>query len=100
MSEARALYLITLLGIGGIVGQLPIGWLADRVDRMLLASVCTLLVVGTCLTMPLVISHFPWNFLLMLFLGACLFGRDGRLGHPYCLSQSLLDSSATYPQGS
>ena len=74
LSEARSLYLITFLGIGGIVGQIPIGWLADRVDRMLLAASCTSLVVAASLVMPLAISHYPWNFLFMLVFGACLSG--------------------------
>jgi len=74
LSETRALYLITLLGIGGIVGQIPIGWLADRVDRMLLATVCTFLLVATSLAMPLVISIQPWSLLYMLVLGALLSG--------------------------
>jgi MFS family permease len=74
LSEARALYLIVGFGIGGIVGQVPIGWLADRVDRMLLATVCTFLVVATSLAMPLVISVQPWNLLYMLTLGAALSG--------------------------
>jgi MFS family permease len=74
LSEVRALYLITLLGIGGIAGQLPIGWLADRVDRMLLAALCTLLTVATSLAMPFAIAHYPWNFLYMLVFGAVLSG--------------------------
>lgn len=74
LSEAQALYLIVLLGIGGIVGQIPVGWLADRVDRMLLAAVCTLLVVATSLAMPFVISIQPWNLFYMLALGAVLSG--------------------------
>jgi len=74
LTEARALYLIVFFGIGGIVGQIPIGWLADRADRMLLASVCTFLVVVTSLAMPSVISLQPWNLLYMLVLGAVLSG--------------------------
>lgn len=74
LSEPGALYLIVLFGIGGIVGQIPIGWLADRVDRMLLATVCIVLVVATCLAMPLVISLAPWNLLYMLVFGAVLAG--------------------------
>jgi len=74
LSEIQALYLITLTGVGGIVGQIPIGWFADHVDRMLLAALFTLLVVGGSLAMPLVIAHYPWNFLFMLFYGACLSG--------------------------
>jgi len=74
LSESQALYLIVFFGIGGIVGQIPIGWLADRADRMLLATVCTFLVVATTLAMPVVISIPPWNLLYMLVLGAVLSG--------------------------
>jgi len=74
LSEERALYLLMMFGIGGIVGQIPIGWLADRLDRMLLATVCTFLVVVTSLAMPFVISIHPWHLLYMLVLGAVLGG--------------------------
>jgi len=74
LSEPQALYLITLMGIGGIVGQLPIGWLADRMERMLLAAVCTLLVGIACLAMPLVLANAPWNLLFMLVYGSILSG--------------------------
>jgi MFS family permease len=74
LDEPHALYLIMSFGIGGIVGQLPIGWLADHVDRMLLATISALLVVVTCAAMPLVISFYPWNLLYMLLLGAVLGG--------------------------
>lgn len=72
LSEAQALHLIVIFGIGGIVGQVPIGWLADRVDRMLLATLCTLFVVAISAGMPLVISNQPWNLLYMLAFGAVL----------------------------
>jgi MFS family permease len=74
LSETRALHLITLMGVGGIVGQVPIGWLADRMNRMLLAAVCTLLVTLASLAMPLVLGHYPWNLLFMLVFGAVLSG--------------------------
>lgn len=74
LSETRALYLITMLGVGGIIGQIPIGWLADHIDRMLLAALCTLLVAASSLVMPLVLSSSGWNLLFMLFYGACLNG--------------------------
>jgi MFS family permease len=74
LSEGRALYLIVFFGIGGIVGQIPIGWLADRVDRMLIATMCTGLVVVTCLAMPFVISIQTWNLLYMLVFGAVFSG--------------------------
>jgi MFS family permease len=74
LSEVSALHLIVVFGIGGIVGQVPIGWLADRVDRMLLATICTFLVFATSLVMPFVISIQPWNLIYMLVLGAVLGG--------------------------
>ena len=74
LSETHALYLITMLGVGGIIGQVPIGWLADHVDLMLLAAVCILLVTGSSLAMPLVLSDSGSNLLFMLFFGACLNG--------------------------
>jgi MFS family permease len=74
LSEARALYLITLMGIGGIAGQIPIGWLADHIDRMLLAAMSILLIVGTSLAIPHVIGHYPWNYLFMILYGAVLSG--------------------------
>jgi MFS family permease len=72
LSEPRVLYLITLMGIGGIVGQLPIGWLADHMNRMLLAALCTLLVAIAAAAMPMVLTHHPWNLLFMLAYGAII----------------------------
>lgn len=72
LSEAGGLYLITFFGIGGIVGQIPIGWLADHVDRMLLATVCTFLILVTTLAMPFAIALPFWNMAYMLVLGAIM----------------------------
>jgi MFS family permease len=72
LSEPRALYLITLMGVGGIVGPLPVGWLADRMNRMLLAALCTLLVAIAALAMPSVLTHHPWNLIFMLAYGAIM----------------------------
>jgi len=70
LSEVGALHLIMLFGIGGIVGQIPIGWLADRADRLFLATVCTVLLGAMFLAMPFVVSIQQWNLLYMLALGA------------------------------
>ena len=74
LSEAGALYLITFYGIGGIVGQIPIGWLADHMDRMLLATICTFFIVVTSLAMPCAISLQGWNMVYMLVIGGFLAG--------------------------
>ena len=74
LTEPQGLYLITLMGIGGMVGQLPIGWLVDQVDRMLLATVCILLVGVGALLMPAVLAIPTWNLVFMLLFGAVLSG--------------------------
>jgi MFS family permease len=74
LTEAEGLYLITLLGVGGIVGQIPIGWLADHVDRHVLATICVLGSVIAALLMPLVLAVPGWNLVFMLLFGAVLSG--------------------------
>lgn len=74
LSEAGALHLITMLGIGGIVGPAPIGWLADRMDRMLLAALSTVAVFAAAVAMPWVLPIRPWNLLFMLAFGAIIAG--------------------------
>jgi len=74
LSEPRVLYLITLMGFGGLIGQLPIGWLADHMNRMLLAALCTLVVAIGAAAMPSVLSYHPWNLLFMVAFGAAMSG--------------------------
>lgn len=74
LGEAASLYLITAMGIGGVAGQLPIGWLADRFDRMLLASACLSLLVVAAVSMPVWISDPRWGWPVMLAFGAILSG--------------------------
>jgi MFS family permease len=74
LTEAQGLYLITLMGVGGIVGQIPIGWLADHVDRMFLAAACILFSGVAGLLMPVVLAIPSWNWVFMLLFGAALSG--------------------------
>jgi MFS family permease len=74
LTETQGLYLITLMGIGGIIGQLPLGWLADHVDRVLLATVCVLLTAVAALLMPKMLTIPTWNLIFMLLFGAVLSG--------------------------
>ena len=74
LDEGMSLYLITAMGIGGIAGQLPIGWLADHVDRLLLAAACTAVVALAALGMPWALALTPWNLLYMFVYGAVLSG--------------------------
>lgn len=83
LGEVDSLSLITLLGLGGIACQLPVGWLADHVDRHLLAAAgVALVVLGAC-GMPLVLATPPWNGVYMFVFG-------GVLGGLYTLALVLL----------
>lgn len=73
LSEAQALYLITFMGIGGMLGQWPIGWLADHMDRLLLASFSILCVVAFAIALPIAIATPGWNLFFMLLLGGANF---------------------------
>jgi MFS family permease len=47
LGEARSLSLLTVFGLGGMVLQLPLGWLADHVNRQrLLLSLLVLTMIG------------------------------------------------------
>jgi len=70
LTETHSVYLLVFLGVGGMVGQYPIGWLADHMDRLLLASLSTLFVMLAAVSVPVVIAIPIWNMVLMLFLGA------------------------------
>ncbi len=70
LTETQTLYLITSMGIGGMLGQWPIGWLADHMNRLLLAGLCILCVAFAALALPAVIATPSLNLSLMLFLGA------------------------------
>jgi MFS family permease len=74
LTEGQALYLIVLMGIGGMLGQLPIGWLADHMDRLTLASLNILFVAVAAIAIPTVITIPAWNLVFMLFLGAAATG--------------------------
>lgn len=54
-SQQRAMWLVSTLMIGAIVLQLPIGWLADRVDRKRLVMV---------LAIAAAIGAFAWPWML------------------------------------
>ncbi len=74
LTEAKILYLITLMGIGGMLGQYPIGWLADHMNRLLLASLSILLVAIAAVAIPAVITLPTWNLVFMLLFGAVATG--------------------------
>lgn len=74
LPEQATLMLVTLLGVGGIIVQVPVGWLADRLDRLLLTVVCVVLLILGVLAIPAVLHLWPWVWLHFLLLGGVLGG--------------------------
>ncbi len=73
LDQTASLYLLTLLGIGGMAFQLPMGWLADHMNRLLLLIACVVVTISGLALMPFVIAAKPWN-LLYVFLFGGVFG--------------------------
>jgi MFS family permease len=83
MTEARAVLLVTVLVAGSIVLQLPIGWLADRIDKYRL-------LVG-CAVMGLVAAAvFPFVTALEELLWLSLLGLGGGMVGMYVVSLAIL----------
>lgn len=59
LGEARALSLLTAFGLGGVLLQMPLGWLADHVDRRRMLLACVLLTVLGCVALPSLITLRP-----------------------------------------
>lgn len=74
LPEDSTLTLVTLIGVGGIVAQLPVGWLADRLNRLLFVVACVVLLILGVLTVPLSIHLWPWVWLHFLLIGGVLGG--------------------------
>jgi MFS family permease len=56
-TESFALMLLTVLGVGSMVLMLPLGWLADQVNRMGLLVACLVLTMVGLLIMPYVLHN-------------------------------------------
>jgi len=71
LDEIEAVTLLSALVVGGIVSPVPIGWLADHMDRRLLLIVCGAVMLLAVLLLPLVFHNtwLAWT-LLMIWGGA------------------------------
>jgi MFS family permease len=54
--EQRAFTIMTVMSLGGIALQYPLGWLADHMNRRLLLLLCTVISIGGFLIVPFAIS--------------------------------------------
>jgi MFS family permease len=73
-AEQQATLLISVLLLGAILLQLPIGWLADRVNRQRLLMTLTLLSALGALIWPLALSHVWLAYVLLFCWGGVFVG--------------------------
>lgn len=83
LGEARALSLLTTFALGGVVLQLPLGWLADHMHRRRLLSVCLVLTMTGFLILPAIVARSAGG-------PAFVFGLGGVEGMIYALGVILL----------
>ena len=89
LSEAEAITLLSALVIGGMVAPIPIGWLADHVNRRRLLILCGVLILVATLLLPVVFHNRYMLWVLLFVWGAGGGGlytlglvRLGELFHP------------------
>jgi MFS family permease len=83
LGEARSLSLLTVFGLGGVMLQLPLGWLADHMQRHRLLLLCLILTVGGFLILPELVSRSVVGSIFAFTLG----GVEGMI---YALGVILL----------
>ena len=69
LGEARSLSLLTVFAIGGVVLQIPLGWLADHVNRQRLLLACIFLTVVGFAILPRLIATSISGPLFVFALG-------------------------------
>jgi len=83
IGEARSLSLLTTFALGGVVLQLPLGWLADHMQRNKLLLLCLVMTMAGFLILPKVVSQFVGGPIFAFTLG----GVEGMI---YALGVMLL----------
>jgi MFS family permease len=68
-TEGFALFLLTMLGVGSMVLNLPLGWLADHVNRMGLLVGCVVFTMLSLLLMPYVLQNTALATVFFFVLG-------------------------------
>jgi MFS family permease len=69
LGEARSLSLLTTFALGGVVLQLPLGWLADHMHRQKLLLTCIVLTIIGFLALPDVITRSVAGPIFVFTLG-------------------------------
>jgi MFS family permease len=73
-SDDSALTLLTVMTIGGILLQVPMGWLSDKVSRLNLVVWCGLGFIVLCLMLPWALTDAFAAFAVMFLVGGVTLG--------------------------
>lgn len=72
LDEETAALLLTMFVLGAVVGQLPVGWLADHVERHRLMAWCAFVTMVTIGLIPTVIGSLVLTWAVMVIMGMSL----------------------------
>ncbi|MBB4185273.1 MFS family permease [Sinorhizobium terangae] len=74
-TESQAALLLTVMGVGNFIFQIPLGMLSDQVrDRRTLLSAMTLIGLIGALCLPMLVESWALMALVLLFWGGCVSG--------------------------
>lgn len=74
-SESQAALLLTVMGIGNVIFQIPLGMLSDRIaDRRNLLALMTVIGFVGALCLPLLQGQWMLMAIILLFWGGCVSG--------------------------
>ena len=83
MEEAEAIRLLTVLALGSMALQYPIGWLADRVNNYAIATALGVALLAGSIVLPTALAHTAVVIVFMFLYGGALVGL-------YTMSLTLL----------
>jgi MFS family permease len=69
LTETAAIGLIGIFAIGTIAFQLPVGWLMDRFNAMVIVLVGIMIMLGASIALPWAVPHAGWNSAFMFVFG-------------------------------
>jgi MFS family permease len=70
--ESDAFFIMTLIGLGGILLQYPMGWLADHMNRLLLLLICLGASLAGILCIPLMLGAGVVGYALFFLFGGIM----------------------------
>lgn len=69
IDPARCAMLLAVFGAGGMLGQYPVGWAADRLGVLAVTTGCAIAGATSSLVLALLGRHIPWAVPAMFVLG-------------------------------